>query len=125
MKTDLKTEHMRYSLSCQIQRCVCVCGGGGGGGVQIPWKFTKLQVSYEYWSGPPCANYTLLPVTHNNIQAYCMIPCVTVMQKFQLIMTCAMCILCLKILLCLSLFFTSHQKSFSYVGTGLPGLNQY
>ena len=32
MKTDLKTEHMRYSLSCQIQRCVCVCGGGGGGG---------------------------------------------------------------------------------------------
>ena len=22
-------------------------------------------------------------------------------------------------------FFTSHQQSFSYVGTGLPGLNQY
>ena len=25
----------------------------------------------------------------------------------------------------ISLFFTSHQQSFSYVGTGLPGLNQY
>ena len=22
-------------------------------------------------------------------------------------------------------FFTSHQQSFSYVGTGIPGLNQY
>ena len=22
-------------------------------------------------------------------------------------------------------FFTSHQQSFSYIGTGLPGLNQY
>ena len=45
MKAVLKTEHMRYSLSCQIQRCVgsvCVCVWGGGGGVQIPWKFTKL-----------------------------------------------------------------------------------
>ena len=26
---------------------------------------------------------------------------------------------------CLILFFTSHQQSFSYIGTGLPGLNQY
>ena len=26
---------------------------------------------------------------------------------------------------CLIWFFTSHQQSFSYVGTGLPGLNQY
>ena len=26
---------------------------------------------------------------------------------------------------CLILFFTSHQQSFSYKGTGLPGLNQY
>ena len=26
--------------------------------------------------------------------------------------------------LCLIWFFTSHQQSFSYVGTGLPGLNQ-
>ena len=26
---------------------------------------------------------------------------------------------------CLISFFTSHQQSFSYVGTGLPGLNQY
>ena len=25
---------------------------------------------------------------------------------------------------CLILFFTSHQQSFSYKGTGLPGLNQ-
>ena len=26
---------------------------------------------------------------------------------------------------CLILFFTSHQQSFSYVGMGLPRLNQY
>ena len=26
---------------------------------------------------------------------------------------------------CLILFFMAHQQSFSYVGTGLPGLNQY
>ena len=26
---------------------------------------------------------------------------------------------------CLILFFTSHQQSFRYIGTGLPGLNQY
>ena len=26
---------------------------------------------------------------------------------------------------CLILFFTSHQQSFSYKGTGLPGLNKY
>ena len=26
---------------------------------------------------------------------------------------------------CLIWFLTSHQQSFSYVGTGLPGLNQY
>ena len=26
---------------------------------------------------------------------------------------------------CLILFFTSHQQSFSYKGTGLPGLIQY
>ena len=26
---------------------------------------------------------------------------------------------------CLTWFFTSHQQSFSYVGMGLPGLNQY
>ena len=29
------------------------------------------------------------------------------------------------ILFCLIWFFTSHQQSFSYIGTGLPGLNQY
>ena len=28
-------------------------------------------------------------------------------------------------LFCLIWFFTSHQQSFSYIGTGLPGLNQY
>ena len=27
--------------------------------------------------------------------------------------------------ICLIWFFTSHQQSFSYKGTGLPGLNQY
>ena len=26
---------------------------------------------------------------------------------------------------CLICFFTSHQQSFSYIGTSLPGLNQY
>ena len=26
---------------------------------------------------------------------------------------------------CLIWFFTSHQQSLSYKGTGLPGLNQY
>ena len=26
---------------------------------------------------------------------------------------------------CLIWFYTSHPQSFSYVGTGLPGLNQY
>ena len=26
---------------------------------------------------------------------------------------------------CLIWFFMSHQQSFSYIGTGLPGLNQY
>ena len=26
---------------------------------------------------------------------------------------------------CLIWFFTSHQQSFSFKGTGLPGLNQY
>ena len=26
---------------------------------------------------------------------------------------------------CLICFFTSHQQSFNYKGTGLPGLNQY
>ena len=26
---------------------------------------------------------------------------------------------------CLIWFFTSHQQSLSYTGTGLPGLNQY
>ena len=26
---------------------------------------------------------------------------------------------------CLIWFFTSHQQSFIYKGTGLPGLNQY
>ena len=26
---------------------------------------------------------------------------------------------------CLIWVFTSHRQSFSYVGTGLPGLNQY
>ena len=29
------------------------------------------------------------------------------------------------ILFCLFWFFTSHQQSFSSIGTGLPGLNQY
>ena len=29
------------------------------------------------------------------------------------------------IFFCLIWFFTSHQQSFSYKGTGLPGLNQY
>ena len=29
------------------------------------------------------------------------------------------------LLFCLIRFFTSHQQSFSYIGTGLPGLNQY
>ena len=34
--------------------------------------------------------------------------------------------LCVKVMcLCLIWFFTAHQQSFSYVGTGLPGLNQY
>ena len=36
--------------------------------------------------------------------------------------TCVKIVLCL---ICLSWFFTSHQQSFSYKGTGLPGLNQY
>ena len=31
----------------------------------------------------------------------------------------------LGVLFCLIWFFTSHQQSFSYKGTGLPGLNQY
>ena len=26
---------------------------------------------------------------------------------------------------CLIRFFMSHQQSFSYIGTGLPGLNQF
>ena len=30
-----------------------------------------------------------------------------------------------KAFVCLILFFTSHQQSCSYVGTGLPVLNQY
>ena len=31
-----------------------------------------------------------------------------------------------KRVICLfDLIFTSHQQSFSYIGTGLPGLNQY
>ena len=30
-----------------------------------------------------------------------------------------------KLCFCLIRFFTSHQQSFSYKGTGLPGLNQY
>ena len=29
------------------------------------------------------------------------------------------------VLVCLILFFTSHQQSFSLTGTSLPGLNQY
>ena len=29
------------------------------------------------------------------------------------------------VLFCLIGFFTSHQQSFSYIGTGLPGLNKY
>ena len=29
------------------------------------------------------------------------------------------------IFFCLICFFTSHQQSFSFLGTGLPGLNQY
>ena len=29
------------------------------------------------------------------------------------------------VFVCLIWFFTSHQQSFSYKGTGLPGLNQY
>ena len=35
----------------------------------------------------------------------------------------AFCFYCLFV--SLILFFTSHQQSFSYKGTGLPGLNQY
>ena len=31
----------------------------------------------------------------------------------------------IKCFVCLILFFTSHQQSFSYKGTGLPGLSQY
>ena len=31
----------------------------------------------------------------------------------------------LSVCFCLIWFFTSHQQSFSYVGTGLPRLNQY
>ena len=31
----------------------------------------------------------------------------------------------LRLYVCLIWFFTSHQQSFSYVGTGLPGWNQY
>ena len=33
--------------------------------------------------------------------------------------------LSLRFLYCLIWFFTSHQQSFSWAGTGLPGLNQY
>ena len=29
------------------------------------------------------------------------------------------------IMLCLILFFKSHQQSFSYIGKGLPGFDQY
>ena len=29
------------------------------------------------------------------------------------------------VVVCLILLFTSYQQSFSYTGTGLPGLNQY
>ena len=29
------------------------------------------------------------------------------------------------VVICLIWFFTSHQQSFSYKGTGIPGLNQY
>ena len=32
---------------------------------------------------------------------------------------------CYTCLFCLICFFTSHQQSFSYIGTGLPALNQY
>ena len=32
---------------------------------------------------------------------------------------------CGNLFVCLTWFFTSHQQSFSYAGTGLPGLNQY
>ena len=31
----------------------------------------------------------------------------------------------LDLFVCLICFFKSHQQSFSYLGTGLPGLNQY
>ena len=31
----------------------------------------------------------------------------------------------LKYMICLIWFFTSHQQSFSYIGTGILGLNQY
>ena len=34
-------------------------------------------------------------------------------------------IVLVRLILFLILFFTSHQQSFSYKGTGLPGLNQY
>ena len=30
-----------------------------------------------------------------------------------------------RVIVCLIWFFTSHQQSFSYIGTGLPWLNQY
>ena len=36
-----------------------------------------------------------------------------------------LCLVLVCLFVCLIRFFTSHQQSFSYKGTGLPGLNQY
>ena len=80
MKTDLKTEHICYSLSCQIQRCV---GSGGPDPLEIHKSIGSLGVM-DLLRELHCMH----PVAYNNILAYCMIPCVPVMQKFQLIMSC-------------------------------------
>ena len=61
-------------------------------------------------------------VEYNGIfdHMYCTKPCILlniqkIMLKYQFLAK----------VVCLIWFFTSHQQSFSYLGTGLPGLNQY
>ena len=71
--------------------CVIPCQakfrGLWGGGSRSLGNSQSYRVLYEYWSGPPPPPpplrelHCMLPVTYNNIQAYCMISCVTVCRN--------------------------------------------
>ena len=82
------------------------------------WTFTLRQFFWEH------STYGL--VVKQESQRYFLIAC-SYMEPWLVKCFCCSNLVFSPGLLCIALFwfFTSHQQSFGYIGTGLPGLNQY